>query len=113
MTIKNIIYPTPLDDISVNKDIDNIDVFVETDNGYSFTLTVCTPLFYNDYMDRENINYIPYSCPDIIVRKLTYSIIREAIEDYCQDDGCWFKICSLFDDKKNLLISKVDEIYKS
>ena len=44
MKIKNITYPTRLEEIPDTFN-DNIDIFVETTEGMHFTLTVCTPLF--------------------------------------------------------------------
>ena len=70
MKIKNITYPTVLEKIP---DLfnDNIDVFVETEDGMHFTMTICTPMFYLHYMEKENLNFIPASPPDIIVKELT------------------------------------------
>ena len=53
MKIKNITYPTVLEKIP---DLfnDNIDVFVETEDGMHFTMTICTPMFYLHYMEKEN-----------------------------------------------------------
>ena len=64
MKIKNITYPTVLEKIP---DLfnDNIDVFVETEDGMHFTMTICTPMFYLHYMEKENLNFIPASPPDI------------------------------------------------
>lgn len=90
MKIKKVTYPTSLDKV---KDVlnDNIDVFVETEEGMHFTMTVCTPLFYLQYMEKEKIDYIPASPPDIIVKKLTHDIILNALENFCEDDGYWMK----------------------
>lgn len=91
MKIKNITYPTALEKIP---DLfnDNIDVFVETENGLHFTMTICTPLFYLNYMEKENLNFIPASPPDIIVKSLTQDIIKKALESFCDDDGYWMKL---------------------
>ena len=88
MEIRKIIFPTSLD--KINEDRDNIDVFVETNLG-TYTVTVCTPQFYVDYMDKEQKDYVPSGGPDIIVRKLTEEIITKAIEHYSEDDGYWLK----------------------
>ena len=47
MKIKNIKYPTDL--CKIDKYKDNIDVFVDTEDGQHFVVTVCTPKFYEDY----------------------------------------------------------------
>ncbi len=41
MKINNIIYPTSLSQLTNTKD-DNIDIFVELDDGFTYTLVVCT-----------------------------------------------------------------------
>ncbi|AGF54238.1 hypothetical protein B0P06_001697 [Clostridium saccharoperbutylacetonicum] len=91
MKIKKISYPTSLEEISDIED-DNIDIFVELDDGMVYTMTVSTPKNYYKYMDREKIDYIPSMPPDIIVRKLTGENIRNALETYVKDDGYWFKL---------------------
>lgn len=90
MKIKKITYPTPLNEVA---DIlnDNIDVFVETQDGMHFTMTVCTPLFYLSYMEKEGLDYVPASPPDIIVKELTHDKILKALENFCDDEGYWMK----------------------
>ena len=87
--IKSIEYPTKLENI--NKYSDNIDIFVETQDGINFTMTICTPQFYYDYMNKEQINYIPAGPPDIIVKELNEEYIFQALQDYCKDKGYWMK----------------------
>lgn len=53
---------------------------------------VTTPKNYYWYMDKEGLDYIPASPPDIIVRSLTEENIRKAIESYLDDDGYWLKL---------------------
>jgi len=102
MKIKNIIYPTPLSEVE-NIFNDNIDVFVETQEGMRFTMTVCTPMFYLSYMEKEGIDYIPASPPDVIVKELTYDNISKAIESFCEDEGYWMKAY--------FLLGMTDEFY--
>jgi len=91
MKIRKITYPSPLNNVT---DVfnDNIDVFVETQEGMHFTMTVCTPSFYLSYMEKEGLDYIPAAPPDIIVKKLTHDNILKAIENFCEDDGYWMKV---------------------
>lgn len=91
MKIIQIIYPTPLEEI---KDInnDNIDIFVKMEDGRNYTLTVCTPEFYISYMEKEKSDFVPAGCPDVIVKELTDSTIRKALESYCEYDGYWLKL---------------------
>lgn len=52
MNIKNIKYPIPLSKV---KDIenDNIDVFVEADDGMTYTFVATTPKNYYWYMEKK------------------------------------------------------------
>lgn len=90
MKITKVEYPTKLEEINDVLD-DNIDVFVEMDNGWHFTVTVCTPNFYISQMDKEHVNFVG-APPDIIVRELTDNNIQEALESFCEDDGYWMKL---------------------
>ncbi len=91
MKIKTIEYPTSLEKIT-DPFNDNIDVFVETEDGYHFTMTVSTPQFYLTYMEKENRDFIEAAPPDIIVKELKHEIIMHALESYCEDDGYWMKL---------------------
>lgn len=90
MKISSIQYPTTLDKIVNTKD-DNIDIFVELENGNTYTLTVCTPMHYYTYMKKEKIDFIPASPPDIIVMELREDIIRKAVENFCEEDAFWLR----------------------
>ncbi len=91
MNIKNVKYPTPLSEI-VDAYNGNIDVFIEADDGMTYTFVVTTPKNYYWYMDKEGLDYIPASPPDIIVRSLTEDNIRKVVESYLEDDGYWLKL---------------------
>ncbi len=79
------------DDISEVSKNTGISESVETDDGMQFTMTVCTPQFYNSYMEKEGVDFVCASPPDIIVKELNKDIIRKALEDFCVDDGYWSK----------------------
>ncbi|MCM3274293.1 hypothetical protein [Paenibacillus elgii] len=91
MKIKQIKFPTPLTEI---KDIenDNIDVIVELEDGFSYTVVVTTPKNLMWYMNKENLNYIPASSLEIIVSSLTETNIYQAIENFSQGDAFWLKL---------------------
>lgn len=94
MKIKNISYPTPLSEI---KDItnDNIDVFVELENGEHYTFVVTTPLSIADYMDRADMGYLEAGPFDIVVSKITEENIEKVLNNYLENEGYWFKLCYL------------------
>ncbi|MEX3618800.1 hypothetical protein [Paenibacillus glucanolyticus] len=91
MKVLKISYPTSLSEIS-NKENDNIDVFVELEDGYSITVVVSTPLNLLDQMNRDNINFIAPPQPEIIVKSLTEENIALAIEEYAREDAFWLKL---------------------
>jgi len=116
MKIKKISYPTSLEKIEDIED-DNIDVFVELDDGMVYTMTVCTPKNFYKYMNKEGIEYIPAMPPDIIVRRLTEENITKALQTYIEDDAYWLKLYYLagstieaFDMK---LMDKMIEVIKN
>ena len=43
-------------------------------------------------MQKQKLNFIPASPPDIIVKRLTQDIIKKALESFCDDDGYWMKL---------------------
>jgi hypothetical protein len=91
MLIKSISFPTDLEDIT---DIENsnIDVFVELEDAYTYTVVVATAKNIESLMDKEKINYFEPGYPFIIVKKLTKEIITEAIQAYASDDAYWLKL---------------------
>lgn len=73
-------------------DNDNIDVIVENEDGYAYVIPVRTPQDVLEEMKQEKTNFVKPGTPNIIVKKLTEEIIREAIEAYAEDDGYWLKL---------------------
>ena len=50
--------------------------------------------------------------PKIIVKKLTEQIVREAIQDYAENDGYWLKLCQFRDDIDISVLNKLEEEYR-
>lgn len=92
--------------------MDNLDVFVENEDGYTYTIVVSTPGDLVDQMEQEKINFIRPDTPKIIVRKLTESIVREAIEAYAENDGYWLKLCQFGDDIDISVLNKLEEEHR-
>ncbi|RNB50741.1 hypothetical protein EDM57_22670 [Brevibacillus gelatini] len=84
-------YPPYFDEIE-DIENDNIDVFIETEDGFTFSLVVTTPKYLNSYMDKENMDFIPAAPPEIIVKKLTKEVIEKVIKTYIEDDAYWLKL---------------------
>jgi hypothetical protein len=59
-----------------------LDVLVENEDGYVYTIFVSKPGDFIDQMEQEKINFIMPDTPKIIVKKLTEKIVREAILVY-------------------------------
>jgi hypothetical protein len=91
MLIKSISFPTYLEDIT---DIENsnIDVFVELEDAYTYTVVVATAKNIESLMDKEKMNYFEPGSPFIIVKKLTKDIIEEAVKAYAENDAYWLKL---------------------
>ena len=81
MLVKSISFLTPLTDIEDIYD-DNIDGFVNLENGSDYTVVVGTCKNILSLMDKEQANFSEPRCPFIIVRKLTMEVIEKTIEDY-------------------------------
>lgn len=84
-------FPTSLEDVT---DIasSNIDVFVELEDGYTYTVVVATAKNIEYLMDEEKINYFSPGYPFLIVKEITREIVEEAVKAYAEyDDGYWLK----------------------
>lgn len=102
-------YPTPLSKIE-DIENDNIDIFVTLDDGMTYSLVVTTPKNYYWYMDKEGMDFIPASPPDIIVRRLTEENIQKAVESYITDNGYWIKLFFLTGQQSDVF--EIDELNK-
>jgi hypothetical protein len=92
MLVKSISFPTYLEDIT-DIENNNIDVFVELEDGYTYTVVVATVKNIESLMDKEKINFSEPGDPFIIVRKLTKEIIEETLKAYAEsNDGYWLKL---------------------
>ena len=83
-------------------------IFVENEDGYTYTIVVSTPGDLLDQMEQEKINFIMPDTPKIIVKKLTEQIVREAIQAYAENDGYWLKLCQFGDDIDISVLSKLE-----
>ena len=82
MRVKKISFPISLEDVENIYD-DNIDVFVDLENGRSYTVIVGTYQNVLSLLNQENSNFLPPGEPMIMVRKLTMEVIEEAIQALC------------------------------
>jgi hypothetical protein len=73
MKIKEISFPIPLEDVENIYD-DNIDVFVDLENGRSYTVIAGTCQNVLSLLNQENSNFLPPGEPMILVRKLTMEV---------------------------------------
>lgn len=88
MLIKNIRILNEITDI----ENDSIDVCVDSEDGYTFTVSIATINHLLQRMDQEKSNFSQPDDLTIVVRKLTQEIITEALEAYAEDDAFWLKL---------------------
>jgi hypothetical protein len=116
MLIKKIYFPIPLEHIEDIYD-ENLDVFVELENGSEYTVTVGTPKNFLTLMNNHEMDFLEPGCPFIIVRKLTMEVIEKAIHAHSQDDAYWLKLhyfsASIESDMFDELQEKEDKLYNS
>ena len=94
MVVKRITFPTQLEDIK-DIDDDNIDVFVELDDGYIYTVVVATYKNIVTQMDEMKNDFLEAGSPFIVVKKLTKEVIEQAINSFAKDDAYWLKLYHL------------------
>ena len=106
MSIKSISFPSRLEDIT---DIENgnIDVFVELEDGYIYTVVIGTAKNIEHLMDKDKMNYSEPGYPFIIVKKLTKDIIYEAIQAYALDEAYWLKLYHFAGDIDTTVFNKL------
>jgi len=104
MKIKRIEFAHEITDV----DNDNVDVFVENEDGYTYTIVVGTPGDLLEEMDQEKTNFIRPGTPMIIVKKLTKEIVMEAIQAYAADDGYWLKLHQFADAIDIFVLNKLE-----
>jgi hypothetical protein len=87
---------------------DSIDVGIEFENGYSYTISVRTPDDSVEEMLQEGTNFIKPGTPVIVVKQLTKKTVNEAIEAYAEDEGYWLKLCQFGDELDISIFNKLE-----
>ena len=88
---------------------DNLNVFVELEDGSEYCVIVGTPKNILYLMDKDDMNFSEVGIPFIIVRKLTFDIIKEAIEAYAEGDAKWLKLHRFAAEIRNEVYNKLRE----
>lgn len=91
MLIKSISFPRYLEDMTEIEN-SNIDVFVESEDGYTYTVVVPTTKNIEFLMDKGRINYLEPGDPFIIAKKSTEKILSETIQAYAVDEAYWLNL---------------------
>jgi hypothetical protein len=93
MLVKKISFVSPnvLEKIADIEDY-NLDVFVELEDGYTYTVVIATVKNLVSLMNKEKTNFLEPGDPFIIVRKLTKEIIEEAVKAYAENNAYWLKL---------------------
>ncbi len=76
-------FPTPLD--MLDKANENVDVFVELEDGKRYVFVVATPNNLSSLMRKDNIAYIKPGAPFLFVEELTEVNIRAVVEAVMED----------------------------
>ena len=92
MLIKVIKIRIPYDLKFIDSENDSIDVFIDADDGYTYTLSLATPKNIQFLMDTRKMNYYGPGYPFIFVNKLTPESIERTIQAFAEEDGgYWLK----------------------
>ncbi|MGO0060739.1 hypothetical protein ACTID9_12125 [Brevibacillus fluminis] len=103
-------YPPYFDEIE-DIENDNIDVFIEAEDGLTYTLVITTPKYLFSYMDKEGVDFIPAAPPEVIVKNLSKEVIEKAIKTYLEDDAYWLKLYFLAGKNEGLFdVKEMDKI---
>ena len=94
------------------KNIDFIDVGVEFEEGYFYTIVVRTPYDLVEEMLQEKTNFIQPGTPTVVVKQLTKEIVTEAIKAYAEGEGYWLKLRQFGDDLGIAILNKLDAEYR-
>jgi hypothetical protein len=108
LKVKEISFPSPLKYIEDIYD-DNLDVFVELEDGSDYTVIVGTPKNLLTLMNRHETDFMEPGCLFIIVRKLTMEVIEKAIHAHIQDDAYWLKLHHFSGSIKSEMFNKLQE----
>ncbi|MBL1225703.1 hypothetical protein [Enterococcus sp. BWR-S5] len=117
MKIKAIRYPTTLDKI---EDItnDNVDVFVDLEDGSTYTIVVSTIKNVEMYMKEAGYSEPGWVQQLIIVEELEENLIRKAIEAYAKArNGLYLKVSyltTMFEmEELDQVLERLDRLYNS
>lgn len=103
MLIKNIRIFEQINDI----ENDCVDVCLDCEDNYTFTVSIATTKYILEKMDLEKINFSKPRDHVIVVRKLTQEIITEALQEYAEGNAFWLK---LYQFAGEIDISVLDEL---
>jgi hypothetical protein len=91
MKVINIRIPYDLESIDIEND--EIDVSVDTDEPYTYVLSVATPKHIQFRMDEQKKDIFGPGYPLIFVNKLTPEIIEQAVKAFAEESrGYWLKM---------------------
>ena len=88
---------------------DNLDVFVELEDGSEYTVIVGTPKNFLTLMNRQEMDFLEPGCPFIIVRKLTIEVIEKEIHAHTQDNAYWLKLHHFSESIKSDMFNELQE----
>lgn len=90
MKILNINIPYDLEKSTIENE--NVDVFVETDDEYTYTLSLATTKHLQFLMNKEKREYYGPGYPFIFINKLARENIEQAVKAFAEEnEGYWLK----------------------
>lgn len=106
MLVKKIHFISPIEEIT-NIEDDNIDVFVELEDGYTYNLVIATPKNLISLMEKERIQFSEPGHPFVVVKKLTKEIVEQAVKAYAENDAYWLKLYHFAGDLNTTIFDKL------
>jgi hypothetical protein len=90
LEIRKIIYPTSLNSLK-DPENDNVDIIVELEDGFSYTMVVATPKNLYTLMENEDQFFLSSGPPMLFVKKLTEDNIYKVVQEFATNNAYWLK----------------------
>lgn len=107
MAVKDISFLSSLEDV-IDVESSNIDVFVELEDGSTYTVVVATAKNIEYLMDKGEMNYFKPGHPFVIVKTITKDIIEETIQACLSyNKGYWLKLYHFVEEINDTVFDKL------
>ncbi|MGD6964404.1 hypothetical protein ACQCVB_19560 [Fictibacillus phosphorivorans] len=89
MKITNILFVSEFDQIK-DPENDSIEIIIELEDGYSYTMVVATPKNVYTVIEGEG-RFLSSGPPMLFVKKLTKESVIKVVQDFATGDAYWLK----------------------